>query len=88
MSLHYNADHSYLFVNGKEIFKFKLTIKMLTFQLNVVSEVNLMDLVLLNIEKCELLNGNMYDFSVDCNSIDKSGILNIQKHLTTVNNIK
>ena len=23
MSLHYNADNSYLFVNGKEIFKFK-----------------------------------------------------------------
>ena len=23
LSLHYNADNSYLFVNGKEIFKFK-----------------------------------------------------------------
>ena len=31
LSLHYNADNSYLFVNEKEIFKFKLTIKMLTF---------------------------------------------------------
>ena len=35
-----------------------------------------------------LLNGNMYDFSVDYNSIDKSDILNIHKYLMTKNNIK
>ena len=34
LSLHYNADNSYLLVNGKEILKFKLTIKMFTFQHN------------------------------------------------------
>ena len=34
------------------------------------------------------LNGNVYDFSVDSNSIDKSGILNIHKYLMTKNNIK
>ena len=43
LSLHYN-DNSYLFVNGKEI-------KLLTFQLNFVLEVYLMDLVLLSLEK-------------------------------------
>ena len=32
------------------------------------------------------LNGD--DFSVDCNSIDKSDILNIHKYLRTKNNIK
>ena len=43
LSLHYNADNSYLFVNGKEIFKSKI----LTFQLKVF----LMDLVILSLEE-------------------------------------
>ena len=34
------------------------------------------------------LNANVYDFSVDYNSIDKSDILNIHKYLMTKNNIK
>ena len=34
------------------------------------------------------LNGNVYDFSVDYNSIDKSDILNIHKYSMTKNNIK
>ena len=34
------------------------------------------------------LNRNMYDFSVDCNSIDKSDILNIHKYLMKRNIIK
>ena len=60
LSLHYNADKSYWFVNGKEILKLnkinlkslKPAIKMLTFRLNFVSEAYLMDLVLLSLEKC------------------------------------
>ena len=34
------------------------------------------------------LKGNVYDFSVDYDSIDKSDILNIHKYLMTKNNIK
>ena len=34
------------------------------------------------------LNGNVYYFSVDYNSIDKSDILNIHKYLMTKNDIK
>ena len=34
------------------------------------------------------LNGNLYDFSVDYNSIDISDITNIHKYLITKNNIK
>ena len=34
------------------------------------------------------LNENVYDFSVDYNSIDKCDILNIHKYLMTKNNIK
>ena len=33
------------------------------------------------------LNGTVYDFSVHYNSIDKSDILNIHKHLITKNNV-
>ena len=34
------------------------------------------------------LNGDVYDFSVDYSSIDKSDILNIHRYLTTKNDIK
>ena len=34
------------------------------------------------------LSENVYDFSVDYNSIDESNILNIHKYLMTKNNIK
>ena len=33
------------------------------------------------------LNGNVYDFSVDYNSVDKYDILNIHKYLMIKNNI-
>ena len=49
LSLHYNADNSYLFVNGKEIFKFKAENRNVIFQHSFVSEVYLMDLVLLSL---------------------------------------
>ena len=51
LSLHYNADNSYLFANGKKYLSLKPTIKMLTFQLNFVSEVFLMDFLILSLEK-------------------------------------
>ena len=44
LSLHYNADNNCLFVNGREP-------TMITLQLSFVSEVFLMDLVLLSLEK-------------------------------------
>ena len=50
-SLHYNADNIYLFVNEKQYLNLKLTIKMLTFKLNVVSKVYLIYLVILSLEK-------------------------------------
>ena len=36
LSLHYNADNRYLFVNGKEIIKFKANNKNVTFRLDFV----------------------------------------------------
>ena len=58
----------------KKCLSLKPTIKMVTFQHNFVWEVS--------------LNGNVYDFSLDYNSIDTSDVLNISKYLMTNNNIK
>ena len=86
LSLQYNANNTYLFVNGKEIFKFKADNKNvnLTTQFCLGSISNGFSAN----ESIEVsLNGNVSDFSVDYNSIDKSDILNILKYLTTKNNI-
>ena len=72
-----------------EIFKrylnLKLTIKILTLQLNFVGSISN---GLSATEAREVsLHGNVYGFSVDYNSIDKSDIVNIYKNLMTRNNI-
>ena len=74
LSLHCNADNRYFFVNGKEVFKFKADNKRVNFPTEFCLE---------NISKSTesgevSLNGNVYDFSVDYNSIDKYDILNIR----------
>ena len=59
---------------------------MLTFQLNIILETSKR---LSSTESREVsLNRNVYDFSVDYNSIDKSDILNIHKYSMTKNNKK
>ena len=87
LSLHYNADNSYLFINEKEIFKFKGDNKNVNFpsQFCLGSLSNGFSAT----ESIEVsLNGNMCDFSVDYNSIDKYDIFNIHKYLMTKNNKK
>ena len=60
---------------------------MLTLKLNFVSDVYLIHLVIPESREISL-NGNMYHFSVDYNSIDKSDILNINKYVIAKNDIK
>ena len=86
-SLHYNGENSYLFVNEKEIFKFKAENKNVNlptlFSLGSISD------GFSATESWEVsLNGNVYDFPFDYNSIDKPDMLNIHKYLLTKNNIK
>ena len=69
MRLHYNVDNSYLFLNEKEIFKFKVDNKNANFstQFCLGSISNGFS----STESREVsLNGIVYDFSVDYNSID------------------
>ena len=95
LSLHYNGDNTYFFVNGKEIFKFKTDHKNTNFptQFYLGSISNGFGAL----ESREIsLNENENDFLVDYNSvaksdilnIDKSDILNIHKYLVAKNNIK
>ena len=86
LSLHYNAN-SYLFVNGKEILKFKGDNKNVNYptQICLGSISNGFSAT----ESREIsLYGNAYNFSVDYNSIDKSDILNIHKFLMNKTNMK
>ena len=76
-----------MFVNRKEIFKFTADNKNVNFRtrfcLGCISD------RFSNTESREVsLNGNVYDFLVDYNSIEKSDILNIHKYLMARNNIK
>ena len=78
MSLHYDSDNSYLFFNGKGIFKFKADNQNVNFPTRNISN------GFSNTESREVsLNGNVYDFLVDYNSIDKYDIKKIHKYLMT-----
>ena len=85
LSLHYSGANSYLFVNSTEIYKFKVK----------DSEIVATPLYLGNISKDWSvdnmkdtgLNGYVYDFSVDYDSIDVDDIKDIHKYLMKKNNI-
>ena len=87
LSLHYNADNSYLFVNGKEVFKFKADNKNVNFPTHFCLGSISNGFSATESRKVSL-NRNVYNFSLDYNSIDKSDILNIHKYLMTKINIK
>ena len=86
LSLHYNSDSSYLFVNGKQIVNFKAK----------DSETVPYPLCLGNVSKdFSPLNttntglyGYIYDFSVNYEAIANDKILDIHKYLMKKNNIK
>ena len=85
LSLHYNGENSYLFVNGTEIYKFKAK----------DSEIVATPLCFGNMSKDWSVdnmketgfNGYVYDFSVDYNSIAVDDIRNIHKYLMKRNYI-
>ena len=79
------GDNSYLIVNGKEIYKFNAINKNnFTSQFCLRSISNKFDRV--DTEEVSF-KGNVYDFSVDYDAINKSNILNIHKYLMIKNSI-
>ena len=76
-----------MFVNGEEIFKFKADSKNINFPTQFCLE-SISNAFSTTESRDVSLNGTVYDFSVDNNSIDKSDILNIHKYLMAKNIIK
>ena len=79
LSLHYNGSNSYLFVNGKEIHKFKTKdseIVAAPLCLRKISKNFTID----NMKK-KGFNGHIYDFSVEYKAITVENILHIHKYL-------
>ena len=86
LSLHYNSGNRYLFLNGKETYKFKANNRNVNFPSrfclgSISNEFHYAD------SKEISFKGTVYDFSVDYSAIDKSNILNIYKYLMIKNNI-
>ena len=85
LSLHYNGATSYLFVNGTEIYKFKVK----------DSEIVATPLCIVNISKDWSVDnmkktgftGYVYDFSVDYDAIAVDDILDIHKYSMKKNNL-
>ena len=84
MSLHYNGDNSYLFVNGVEQLKFKA--KDLNIVANPLANIS-NDWGITNMRKTGLF-GYVYDFSVDYGAVNFFDIVSIHKYLIIKNNIK
>ena len=85
LRLHYNEAKNYLFVNGKEIHKFKAKdseIAATSFSLGNISK----DWTVDNMKKTGL-NGYIYDFSVDYDAVASVDILDIHNYLLKKNDI-
>ena len=83
--MHYNGDNSYLFVNGKEICKFKTKdaeIVATPFCLGNISKDSSVD----NMKKTGLY-GNVFEFSIDYDAIANDEILDINKYLMEKNGV-
>ena len=86
LSLNYNGDNSYLFVNGKQVVNFKSQNFKLDNQYpgclgNISSDFNQAD------RKSTGLNVYIYDFSVDYSAITNDKILDIHKYLMEKSNL-
>ena len=85
LSLHYNRDDSYLFVNSREVTKFKAKdseIKPYPLRLGNISK----DFSSTNLQKTGL-HCHVYDFGVDYGAIAKHHTLDIHTYLIKKNNI-
>ena len=84
LNLHYEGHDSYLFVNGKEVIKFKTKYQGVLGNLslgNISADSNQAD------RKSGGLYGYVYDFNVDYNAVIVDDILDIHKYLMEINGI-
>ena len=90
MSLHCNGANSYIFVNGTEIYKFKAKDSEIVASPlclgNISKDFSVDNVGKKTTKKTGLLNGYVYDFSVDYDAIAVDDILDIHKYLMEKNN--
>ena len=87
LSLHYNGDNSYLFVNGKEVTKFKAKkSEIKANQLTLGSIATSAKFSSSDIEDSKLY-GKVYDFSVDYSAISNDKTYDIHAYLIRKNGI-
>ena len=85
LSLHYNDDNSYLFVNGRQIIKFKAADSEIVPYRLCLANIS-KDFSSKNAQKTGLY-GYLYDFSVDYKAISNNKIHDIHAYLMKTNNI-
>ena len=85
VSLHYSGANSYLFVNGTEIYKFKIKDSEIVATLLCLGNIS-KDWSVDNMKRTGF-NGYVYDFSVDYDATDVDDIKDIQKYLMKKNSI-
>ena len=87
LSLHYNDDNSYLFVNGKEVVKFKAKNSEIKPQPIALGSITTTEHFSTDEIKESKLYGNIYDFSVDYSAISNDKIHDIHAYLTKKSSI-
>ena len=87
LSLHYNGDDSYLFVNGKEVTKFKAKKSEIKENQLTLGSISTSDNLSSNGIEDSKLYGNVYVFSVDYSTISNDKILHINAYLMKKNAI-
>ena len=85
LSLHYNSDNSYLFVNGKEELKFKAKDDQIVKEILSLGNIS-DDWTAANAEKTGLC-GEIYDFAVDYTNTSVSDIYNVHTYLMKKHNM-
>ena len=79
LSLHYNGDNSYLFVNGKQELKFKAKDEQIVKEKLCLGNIS-DDWTVSNVEKTGLFS-EVYDFAVDYTAVSVGEIYNLYRYL-------
>ena len=84
--MHYNGSKSFLFVNATKIYQFKAKDSEIKKHPLCLGNI-LKDFTANNMKKTGL-NGYVYEFSVDCDTINTINIIDIHKYLMKKHDIK
>ena len=85
LSLHYNGDNSYLFVNSKQELKFKAKDEQIVKEKLCLGNIS-NDWTVANAEKTGLF-GEVYDFAADYTAVSVGEIYNVHRYLMEKNGI-